>query len=326
MTSSPPARAHPVTLLSPAVAARLPGSWAPVAPARRWFAQPSVRRSLDHCRAATRLHAKSFYFASVGLREEKRLAAYAIYAFCRWVDDRIDLADTRGDAPCPTLLDLEEELAALLAGTSEQAFGPAFAEVTHQYGIDPVLYRELIEGCCGDREPRELPDWPALELYCYQVASVVGLMMARLFGLEQPAGLFRAAEMGVAMQLTNILRDVAEDLARGRVYLPATELAAAGLTRGDLERGMADARWQAFLAPQLARARRFFAAGALGLDWLAPDGSRFTARLMATLYAGILDEIERADGDVFAGRVYVSTRRKCWITLRTLAQNLWPEG
>lgn len=302
----------PDCLLGPAVRALLPATWSAAVPAPGWDRDPALAPAWEACRLATREHARSFHFASVALARPTRRAAFALYAFCRHVDDAIDHADP---ATAPTREQLLAELDALLAGTSSLPFGPALATVADTFAIPRAFFADLIEGCARDREPARMANFAELEVYCYYVASVVGLMMAKIFGLQDPAGVPRAVEMGVALQLTNILRDVREDLERGRLYLPADELAAAGLTPADLAQGRTDGPWPTFMRAQIARTRQYYAAGALGLPLLAAGGPRRTASLMARLYAGILDAIEAQQYDIFARRAHVTFAGKVRLAL-----------
>lgn len=264
----------------------------------------------------TRKHAKSFYFSSFPLPPAGKQAAFALYAFCRWVDDCIDESDIAG-GPDPE--DLHAEVRRMLGGGSSLPFAAAFRAAVTQYSIPEELFFELVAGCCRDCRSVRLANFAELESYCYGVASVVGLMMSRVFGLKGRTGMEQAVDMGIAMQLTNILRDVREDFEMGRIYLPADELAAHDLSDADLADGVVDDRWRGFMQFQIGRAREYFRLGSEGLPLLRADGSRFCARLMARIYAGILDEIERRDYDVFSSRAYVRKRRKLRITLKTLA-------
>jgi phytoene synthase len=185
-----------------------------------------------------------------------------------------------------------------------------------RYGIPQLLFEELIEGVCMDAGPVRIDNFDELHLYCYRVASVVGLMMSRIFGLKDPAGEERAIQMGVAMQLTNILRDVREDLQMNRIYLPAEELGRFGLTEEDLRLGKVTGSWHEFMKFQIERARRYYREGEKGIHFLAPDGSRMAVALMSRVYSGILSEIERANYDVFRGRVHVSLPRKLGLALQ----------
>jgi 15-cis-phytoene synthase len=303
--------------VTPALLEKLPRVWPPIAPAPAWSRDPALAAALAACRQATRTHATSFFFASRLLPAPKKSAAYALYAFCRWVDDAFDEIELSRQPPEAAAL--AAALDEILAGRSPLPFAPAFAAMGREYGIERDWCRDLIEGCARDRLPLRLRDLAELEVYCYYVASVVGIMMSRIFGLRDAAGLPHAVEMGLAMQLTNILRDVREDLARGRVYLPAEDLARFGVTDDQLHGGRVDDAWRALLRFEIARARAWYAGAERGLPLLENDGSRMTARVMGRLYAGILDEIEQHDYDVFSGRRYVPTWRKGVILARCLA-------
>jgi len=181
-----------------------------------------------HCREVTRRHARSFFFASHFLPSRPRVAAYAIYTYCRYIDDAIDEASGPETAPDRThLTNLTERI---LDGSNELPFAAAFRQTCEVYRIPHPLLDQLIEGCCRDREPLRLETFTELEEYCYYVASVVGLMMCPVFGCRADEALSHAVDMGIAMQLTNIIRDIREDWEMGRRYLPAEELAGHGLT------------------------------------------------------------------------------------------------
>lgn len=286
-------------------------------PDRHWYRQPALREPLEACREITRAHASSFFFSSFPLSREKKCAAYAVYAFCRWVDDRID-EDPNPDSiePC----DLSAELDKLLNGGSDLPFAPAFREVTAQYGIPRRFYEDLITGVCMDLNPVMIKTYEELEVYCYYVASVVGLIMSRIFGLQTLDGVPRAVEMGVAMQLTNILRDVREDFEKGRIYLPREEMDEFDTGPECIAaRRTEDPNWKAFMKFQVDRARETYRSAEVGLPLLASDGSAFTAKIMSRVYGGILGEIERRDYDVLTERVYVPLQRKLWIALKSIA-------
>jgi len=303
--------------VTPALLEKLPRAWPPVAPAPGWHRDPALAPALAACRQATRTHATSFFFASRLLPARKKSAAYALYAFCRWVDDAFDEIEHARQPPDAAAL--ARTLDEILAGRSPLPFAPAFAAMTREHGIERDWCRDLIEGCARDRVPLRLRDLAELEVYCYYVASVVGIMMSRIFGLRDASLLPRAVEMGLAMQLTNILRDVREDYERGRIYLPAEDLARFGVTEEQLRAGRVDESWRALMRFEIARARAWYAGAELGLPGLDGDGSRMTARVIGRLYAGILDEIEKHDYDVFSARRYVPTPRKCVILAQCLA-------
>jgi 15-cis-phytoene synthase len=265
--------------------------------------------------AICRRHAKSFYFASHFLPEEKRRHAYAVYAFCRLLDDAVD------EAPDPATQEarlvrfgrlLDGAYAGELpTGDAEDAAAlRAFSRTVRACGVPKAHFEELAEGCRMDLTVRRYADWPALELYCYRVAGVVGLIMCYVFGLTDPRAHRQAVAMGNAMQVTNILRDVAEDLSRGRVYLPQGDLARFGVTEADLAAGRTSDGFVDLMRFEIARARSLYAEGAVGLSALPGDGSRQTAAVMATVYGGILGAIERNGYDVFTKRAHLSTWQK----------------
>jgi phytoene synthase len=272
----------------------------------------SLRESFEHCRRATRHHARSFYFASHALPHPKRQAAYAVYAFCRHADDLLDERDV--SQPSGQVA-YEQELRALLnrlydGSETSLPFGPAFHEIIRQFNIPIQPFEDLVHGVCLDQQPIQIRDWSELRNYCYHVASVVGLVMCPILGLQNPAAEAQAIELGIAMQLTNILRDIREDLERGRTYLPADELALFQVTPADLAQGNVTPQFVEFMKFQIERARDFYRRSEAGIPALAADGSQLTVWLMRTIYAGILDEIEQARYDVFSKRAAVSTLRK----------------
>jgi len=271
--------------------------------------------SFQIARQITKRHAKSFYFASHFLPRQRKMPAYAVYAYCRYIDDLIDEAKDKDRAPN------QDELRAvnrrLLEGESTEGFGPAFSWTCRECSIPLVLLDDLVEGCCRDRDEVRLQTFSELEEYCYLVASVVGLMMCRVFGVDRPEAYPRAVEMGVAMQLTNILRDIREDWQRGRIYLPAVELDEAGLDLEEvlLRGGFLSEPWKGYMEKQVERARTWYESARSGLPYIQNKGARRTASVMSSVYAGILDEIEKESYDP-TRRHYVPFLRKCRLALR----------
>lgn len=276
-------------------------------------------------KALTRHHAKSFFFASVALFGERRRAAFALYAFCRRLDDMVD-GDNTGDglAIAPELLpsELPERLALARASVAALYGAPtsaersklpwhpaefeAFRDTVTRYRIPELPFQELINGMEMDLTKSRYANFDELRLYCHRVAGVVGLMMTPVLGYRDERCLPYAADLGVAMQLTNILRDVKEDLSRGRVYLPADELARFGLSEADLARGEVTDAWRAFAKFQISRAREFYGRAELGIPDLQGFGSQRVVRLMSTIYGHINHLIEARDYDVFSQRARVS--------------------
>ncbi|MEW6432544.1 MAG: phytoene/squalene synthase family protein [Myxococcota bacterium] len=288
-----------------------------------------VHEGYARAKAVTRRHAKSFFFSSVALFGQRRRAAFALYAFCRRLDDLVD-GDNAGDgrvaAPAAVPSQLSERLAlarssvaALYGRESTGVFRElpwhesefaAFRDTVERYGIPERPFQELINGMEMDLVKSRYATYEELELYCYRVAGVVGLMMTPVLGYRDERCLAYAADLGTAMQLTNILRDVKEDLARGRVYLPQDELAAHGVTDDMLAAGAVTPQWRGFMRAQVARARTLYARAARGVPDLTGFGSQRVVRLMGTLYGGILDVIEARDFDVFSSRASVPFGRK----------------
>ena len=254
-------------------------------------------------RAITREHARTFYFASHVLGASVRRDAYAVYACCRSIDDAVDRAVARRVSVRP---EIAREILERAYGTGGERVGeewmPAFRDTAIRKKIQKKWFEDLAAGVAGDAGPVDLQTWEELDLYCYRVAGTVGLMMMRVFGLEQEAAEPRALDLGRGMQLTNILRDVAEDAAAGRIYLPAQEREKYGIRREDLLQGRPSGRWQEFMTFQVARAREQYRNSEPGIGQLASGGPRLATWLMRELYAGILDPIEASGYDVFSRR------------------------
>ncbi|MDQ3264365.1 MAG: phytoene/squalene synthase family protein [Myxococcota bacterium] len=286
----------------------------------------TLQAGYQSARAVTRHHAKSFYFSSVALFGARRRGAFALYAFCRRLDDLVDGAEA-DTAALPRLLDQARELVSgLFTRGTPTRMEPwpeqeqlAFLDTIQRFKIRQQPFLELIDGMQMDLVQSRYQTWAELDLYCYRVAGTVGLMMAPLLGTTDPVALGHAADLGRAMQLTNIVRDVKEDLARGRLYLPQEDLAAAGLTEAELARGVVDDRVRALLSTQLTRARRLYASAQQGVPYLSGFGSQRVVRLMGDIYGGILEVIEERDFDIFTQRASLPTRRKLWRLARVLA-------
>lgn len=283
----------------------------------------ALERSYAEAERTTAAWARSFYFASRFVPAEKRRAIFALYHYCRTADNLVDL---RGDRPPAEvrrqLAFLGETVRALHAGAEPDA--PRWLALAdtlrrHPVPLQPLL--DLLDGVALDLEPVAMRSFADLERYSYLVAGVVGLMLGPVLGAERRGFEGHGVRLGIAMQLTNVLRDVGEDLDAGRLYLPADELAAFGLDRTSLERRVVTPEFRRFMAFQIRRARQHFDAGDAVVGLFPPDGSRLTVRLMQRTYAGILDAIERNGYDVFRWRAHVSPPRK----LAILGRALWQE-
>jgi phytoene synthase len=280
--------------------------------------------SQECCRQMTRRHAKTFYFASHVLPPAKRRDAYAVYAFCRHVDDEIDLAadEAARIRAFATLNDLlaaayaAEDLAPGLA--QGQPWLPAFRETARRRAVPRNYFEDLLTGVEMDRGRVRIGTWEELDKYCYHVASIVGLIMVHVLTEPSPELAKPALDLGTAMQLTNILRDIDEDFKIDRIYLPATELAKFDVTESDIASRRVNESFRALMRFQIERARAFYRAAEPGIAALPNDGSRLTVRLMGTIYGAILDEIERADYNVYARRARVTFPRKLGLALGIL--------
>lgn len=264
------------------------------------------RSDLEAARAYTRRYARTFYFASFMLPKAKREAAYVIYAFCRYVDNILDdelPIDAKGRLE--RLSRLQGELGKVYSEGPCHPRLSVFRQIVFKYGIGRQHFEDLIKGVGMDLECKAYPTWKDLELYCYRVASVVGLMMARVFGVSSEDATAHAVDLGKAMQLTNILRDVREDFERGRIYLPEEDLARFGCSAEDLAGGRVSESFRGLMTFEISRARDLYRRGNAGIRYLTQDGSRFCAAVMSSLYERILDVIERNRYDVFRHRAAV---------------------
>lgn len=265
----------------------------------------SVEPAWSLCRDVARENGRTFYFASRFMPSHQRRAIHAIYAYCRVADDIVD------NAPATGIASAEAELAAWQAELDDphHPIAVTFAIVRDRYGVPVDAARDLVAGVRMDLFHQHYPTWDDLAEYCYKVAGTVGLMAAPLLGCTDESALGYAVNLGIAMQLTNILRDVAEDAELGRLYLPLDDLVAFGCDPESILTARPNGRFQELVAFEIARARDYYASARLGVPALSPSG-RFTALASARLYGGILDRIEDQDYDVFAGRAHLSTRRK----------------
>ncbi|MDX6694749.1 MAG: 15-cis-phytoene synthase [Blastocatellia bacterium] len=281
-----------------------------------------LERAYNYCRQTTRTHSKSFYFCSHFLPPEKRRAIYAVYALCRHVDDAVDAAGVRGERDALVAVERwRAELDAVYAsGSASSPVLLAWRDMLARFPIKQELPLELMRGVLMDTHIKRYETWEELRVYCYRVASVVGLMSSEIFGYEEPRTLYYAEQLGLAMQLTNILRDVGEDARMGRIYLPQEDARRFGYTEADLLGGKLNEPFFALMNFEIERARSLYREAEQGIPLLAKE-ARFTVLLAARLYARILDEIERNGYDVYTRRAHLSLAGK----LRA-APRLWREA
>lgn len=275
-----------------------------------------LARAYACCAAITSQHSRTFSTATSLLPEAKRQAMHSLYAFCRVSDDCVDCSITNENVE-EALADWRHRALALVPPSSDLV-AVAWAETRRRYGIPQRYAEQLLDGVGQDLHPQRYRTFADVAAYAYGVASTVGLMSMHIIGFAGEQAIPYALKLGVALQVTNILRDIAEDWRAGRVYLPIDEMAAYGLTEADLERGQVDEHWRAFLGFQIARNRRLYAEARPGIALLHRDG-RFAVAAASDLYRAILDDIEAHDSDVFHYRAHVSA----WNKARALPGIWW---
>ncbi len=260
----------------------------------------------DCCESFTRFHSRTFYLASALLPRAERRAVRALYAFCRVSDDLVDRA-WGGDPQAG--LEAWRRRSLSSSPAPEDWVVLAWTDTCARYRI-PVQYAEqLIEGVARDLRITRYTTFDDLASYAYGVASTVGLMAMHIVGFVGEIAIPYAVKLGVALQLTNILRDVGEDWRNGRLYLPQEELAAFGLSEADIAAGLVTEEWRRFMQFQIERARRLYAESLPGialLNW----GGRFAIAAAAELYQGILDDIEAHGWDNLRRRAYLDRWEK----------------
>jgi phytoene synthase len=269
----------------------------------------------QYCQNKAANSGSSFYYSFLFLPPEKRRAITALYAFCREVDDVVDECHDPGVARVK-LAWWREEIERMFAGEPQHPVGQALAPAVREFSLAQEYFQEIIDGMEMDLEPVRYASFKDLALYCYRVASAVGLLSAEIFGYQDRHTLKYAHDLGIAFQLTNILRDVGEDARRGRIYLPEDEMAAHGVTVDDLRKGELTAPLRALLAFQAQRARQYYQQAFAKL----PEQDRFAQRsglIMAAVYLTLLDRIESEGYPVLTRRVRLSPWRKLWIAWRT---------
>jgi 15-cis-phytoene synthase len=273
-----------------------------------------VDQSYEYCLGVARKRAKNFYYSFLLLTLQQRKAMCAVYAFMRRCDD---LSDEPGSNRA-ALDQWSAEMEAALEGRfSGHPVWPAFHHTVRRFGIPHQYFREMIAGVVSDLEPRRMQTFEELYDYCYQVASVVGLTVIHIFGFDTRSALPLAEKCGVAFQLTNILRDIREDLERGRIYLPAEDLARFGVTEDDLKSGKRNAAFERLMQFEAKRAREYYRESQPLLDLIHPRSRRSLWALMA-IYSALLERIEATNFDVLARRVRLSAFEKSWIVARAM--------
>lgn len=276
----------------------------------------TLAESYAHCARLARRAASNFYLAFWLLPRAKRRAMCALYAFLRRADDIGDNASPI-EKRRRELAAWRRSLELALAGEFADPLFPALADTVRRFAIPSDYLFDALYGVAMDLEDRRYETAAELEAYCYRVASVVGLSCIHIWGFRGQAALEPARRCGLAFQWTNILRDLGEDAARSRIYLPLESLQRHGYSAPELLSGVVNGRLDAVLAEQVAVARKHFAVAAELPKYLSPDGRRVFAAMFHT-YRDLLDRVERAGVDVLVRRVRVPTWRKLQLAARAL--------
>jgi phytoene synthase len=269
----------------------------------------------EYCQQKAAQSGSSFYYSFLFLPPPRRRAITALYAFCREVDDVVDecvdpaLAGTK-------LAWWRTEVAAVFEGTPRHPVGSALVPVVRDFNLPQEHFQEIIDGMEMDLRQTRYLDYKALHLYCYRVASVVGLMAAEIFGYGDRRTLKYAHDLGLAFQLTNIIRDVGEDARRGRIYLPIDELQQFGVPAADILNARHSENFERLMAHQISRAEQTYDQALAALP-AADRKAQRSGLVMAAIYRTLLDEIRRDRCQVLTQRIALTPLRKLWIAWKT---------
>lgn len=284
---------------------------------------PETEESYRHCQQIARRSAKNFYYSFLSLPKPQRLSMCALYAFLRLTDDL-------GDSSAPLaerkqhITRWREDLHKALAGVYTHEVFPALHHTVQTYQIPHEYLTAVLDGMEMDLEETIYQTFNELELYCYRVASVVGLCCIHIWGFDSAEALEPARKLGVAFQLTNILRDIQEDLLSGRIYLPREDLAQFDYTPQDLEQQIYDQRFRELMQFEIGRAKQLYRAGVQLAEYVSPVGLP-CLEVMTRIYGGLLLEIEKHGGNIFQGRIRLSRWRKGYIALQAFLRRPDPK-
>ncbi len=279
-------------------------------------------QAYEICRKETQQWAKTFYLGTLLLPQEKRKAIWAIYVWCRRTDeimDSVEASTKSQDELSDNLDEWEENTKSVFKGNIKSELDSVLLDTIEKYPQSIKPYLDMIDGQRMDLNKFRYKDFDELKLYCYRVAGTVGLMTQNVMGIDSaytsapwsamPDPSEAAIALGIANQLTNILRDVGEDRHRGRIYLPQADIEKFNYSEEELLKGKINNQWKALMNFQLTRAREWFQKSEDGIKWLSSD-ARWPVWTSLRLYRGILDSIERLDYDVFNNRAFVKNSVK----------------
>lgn len=268
-------------------------------------------------RRITRHYAKTFFLASLLLPKDKRLASYAVYAFCRISDESVDgISDVSKETQ---ILSLRENLDGVYASAKpNDCILAAFRYTVNKYNIPKEYFINLLDGMQMDIDKSRYADFTELYAYCYNVAGVIGLIMLKILDPGNESARDSALRLGVAMQLTNILRDVKEDFLRGRIYIPLSQFKEFGVTEKDILNESKNENIKKMIAFEVARARGYYAESSKGINLILKRRIRLVVLAMKEMYSAILNKIESNDYDVFSSRAVVGGFAKLRIILKVI--------
>ena len=273
----------------------------------------------EYCQQKAAQSGSSFYYSFRFLPSERRRAITALYAFCREVDDIADEVQDVNIARAK-LGWWRAEVANLFAGHPTHPVSKALQPATQQFSVDEARLNEIIDGMEMDLSRRRYQDFASLQLYCHRVAGVVGQLSASIFGFRNPKTLEYAENLGLAFQMTNIIRDVGEDARRDRIYLPQEDLQAFGVSNADILDCKQTPAFEALMAFQAKRAKSLYDAAFAALS---PEDRRpqRPGLIMSAIYRTLLDELERDGFKVLHQRTSLTPMRKLWIAWKTWVLN-----
>ncbi len=286
-----------------------------------WAGDAALHSAYRQAEIITAEHSKSFYLASGLLPQGKRAAVRALYAFCRTVDDIVDKAQSHTNREVE--LGYWRNVVQTASPSRADLVAEAWADTLTRYHIPRHYALQLIDGVARDLSQSRYETFDDLATYCYGVASTVGLMSMYIVGFKNHEAVPYAIKLGVALQMTNILRDVGEDFRNGRIYLPREELTAYGIREEDIAAGVVSENWRGFMQYQIGRTRQLYKDSWAGIKMLDGEG-QLAIGAASALYEGILEDIEEHDYNVFTRRASLSAWEKIaslpkiWMKIKSL--------
>lgn len=291
----------------------------------------SLPDSYAYCQKLAKQTAGNFYYSFLALRKEQFQAMCVLYAYMRTVDDLGDHPQRSSEERIQSLKQWRSELQQVFENQQhikDEVYHPCFPallDIIQRYEIPEIYFFDVISGVESDLHPVSYQTFDALAGYCYQVAGVVGLCCIHIWGFDDDRAFDAGIECGLAFQMTNILRDLAEDVEMGRVYLPQDDLDQFGYSQSDIKSQVYDERFRELMQFEVQRTKEYYQKSERLFDYLSPDGQRIL-KAMFRIYRGILSEIERSDYDVYSSRAGLPRWRKLLIAGEAIVTSRWFSG